>query len=159
MSPRRSQSVDRRRRVLVDESRNDECTSRPSIFRGNSDGPAPRYNHAALDAIKAPIAKYIPLRPYWMLVWFLVGLIPVLGLLLLDRKLPAIAGVIGPDASRAFDLDADGNLMAWFSTVTFGFAVAVMLGTYSVRRYRRDDYHGKFTIWRWGDRGRRAAQH
>ena len=39
--------------------------------------------------------------------------------------------------------------MAWCSSVTFGFAVAVMLGTYSVRRHRRDDYRGKFTVWRW----------
>ena len=149
MSPRRSQSVDRRRRVLVDESRNDEVSSRPSIFRGDSSGPATRYNHAALDAINAPIARYVPLRPYWLLIWFLVGLVPVFGLLLLDRKLHVIESVVGTAAARAFDLQADGNLMTWLSSVLFGFAVAVMLGTYSVRRFRRDDYRGRFTIWRW----------
>ncbi len=149
MSPRRSQSVDRRRRVLVDDSRNEAAPARPRIYRGDSEGPLPRYNFAALQAINAPISRYIPLRPYTLLVWFLTGLIPIMGLLLLNELLPGIAGIVGTKAARAFDLNASGNLMAWLSSVTFGFAIAVMLGTYSVRRFRRDDYRGRFTVWRW----------
>ena len=148
MSPRSSQRVDRRRRVLTDESRNDEVTT-PRIFHVDSDGPTHRYNESALKAINAPIAKHIPLRPFYLLVWFLVGLVPILGLLVLDQCRPEIATVVGSKATRAFDLNANGNLMAWFSTVAYGFAVAVMLGIYSVRRHRRDDYRGRFTIWRW----------
>lgn len=148
MSPRSSQRVDRRRRVLADESRNDEVTT-PRIFHVDSHGPTHRYSESALKAINAPIAKYIPLRPFYLLVWFLVGLIPILGLLVLDQYRPEIANVVGSKATHAFDLNANGNLMDWFSTVAYGFAVAVMLGIYSVRRHRRDDYRGRFTIWRW----------
>lgn len=141
--------MDRRRRALADETRNDDAVSRPRIFRAETSALAQRYNKAALQAINAPIAKYIPLRPYNLFVWFLVGLIPILGLLLLDSYLPEITHQLGTQATRGFDLSAPGNLMAWLSSVTFGFAVAVMLGTYSVRRHRRDDYRGRFTVWRW----------
>ena len=72
-----------------------------------------------------------------------------MGLLVLDQRQPQIARIIGQEAGRAFDLAQRGSLGAWLASVTFGFAVAIMLGTYSVRRYRRDDYRGKFTVWRW----------
>ncbi len=149
MSPRSSQRVDRRRRALADDTRNDDAIDRPRIFRAETSALAQRYNKAALQAINAPIAKYIPLRPYYLVVWFLAGLIPIVGLLLLDSYRPEISRYLGAEATRAIDLSATGNLMAWLSSVTFGFAVAVMLGTYSVRRHRRDDYRGRFTVWRW----------
>ena len=136
MSPRSSQRVDRRRRVLAVESRNEGEAITPRIFRGDSDGPTQRYNAAALQAINAPIAKYIPLRPFNLFIWFLIGLVPILGVLLLDLKRPLLARVLGSEATRPFDLMANGNLAAWLSSVTFAFAIAVMLGMYSVRRYR-----------------------
>lgn len=150
MSRRSQQRVDRRRRALVDEVRNDSEVARPRIYRGDSTGPTQRYNRLALDAINAPIARYVPLRPYSMVIWFLTGLVPILGLLLLDSYSWQLSKLLGEEAARAFRLSDDGNLMAWLSSVTFAFAVAVMLGTYSVRRYRRDDYRGNFTVWRWG---------
>lgn len=149
MSPRSSQRVDRRRRVLVDESRNEGAPITPRIFRGDSNGPTSRYNAAALQAINAPIAKYVPLRPYWLLIWFLVGLIPVMGLLLMDQNVDRVSSILGTDTAAIFDLNAKGNFAAWFSSVAFAFAVALMLGVYSVRRHRRDDYRGRFTVWRW----------
>lgn len=149
MSPRSQQRVDRRRRALVDEVRNDAEVARPRIYRGDATGPTQRYNRAALEAINAPIAKYIPLRSYSLVIWFLSGLVPILGLLLLDSYSWQLVGTLGEDAARAFTLSEPGNLMTWLSSITFGFAVAVMLGTYSVRRHRRDDYRGNFTVWRW----------
>ena len=149
MSPRSLQRVERRRRALVDEVKKDGDATRPRIYRGESSGPAQRYNETALQAINAPIAKYIPLRPYWLVVWFLIGLIPIVALLCLDSVSWQIGRVLSPDLARVFRLSAPGSLMAWCSSVTFAFAVAVMLGTYSVRRFRRDDYRGRFTVWRW----------
>lgn len=149
MSLRRSQSVDRRRRVLADESRNENAARSPRIFRGDSDGPLPRYNHSALQGLNAPIASYLPLRPYSLCVWFLVGLIPIFGLLVADQRLPELASVIGVEGARPFALTENGNLMSWVSAMTFALAIAVMLGIYSVRRHRRDDYRGHFTVWRW----------
>jgi len=149
MSPRSLQRVERRRRALVDEVKRDGDVTRPRIYRGDSTGPVQRYNATALQAINAPIAKYIPLRPYWLVVWFLVGLIPIVALLWLDSVSWQIGRFLSPDVARVFQLASPGSLMAWCSSVTFAFAVAVMLGTYSVRRHRRDDYRGRFTVWRW----------
>lgn len=149
MSPNNSPRVGRRRRVLADESRNDEGWIGPRIFRGDSEEPAARYRPAALHAINAPIAEYFPLRTYWLLVWFLAGLIPIVGLLLLEAKRPTIRAALGLEAVGALDLSAPGSLLAWCSSSVCAIAVVVMLGIYSVRRHRRDDYRGRFTVWRW----------
>ena len=73
MSPRSLHRDDRRRRALAEDTRSDDAPTMPRIFRGDSDGPKQRYNAAALQAINAPIAKYIPLRPFHLVVWFLLA--------------------------------------------------------------------------------------
>ncbi len=149
MSPRSSQRVDRRRRVLNDESRNEAAPTRPRIFRGDDEGPLCRYNAAALTALNAPIAKYIPLRPYSLVIWFLTGLIPIIGLMLLHQRRFEISQFVGSDAFRLFDIDSPGNLVGWCASITFAVAVPLILGIYSVRRHRRDDYRGRFAVWQW----------
>jgi len=141
--------VDRRRRVLNDESRNEAAPARPRIFRGDDEGPLCRYNAAALQAINAPIAKYIPLRPYSLTIWFLTGLIPIMGLMLLHQRRHEIAQFVGNDALRLFDIHGTGNLTSWCASITFAVAVPLILGIYSVRRHRRDDYRGHFAVWQW----------
>lgn len=149
MSPRSSQRVDRRRRVLADESRNDEPLTRPRIFRGDDEGPLSRYDEAALRAINAPIARYLPFRPFSLMVWFLVGLIPILGLMLLDQRRYHLAEWLGTDALRIFSLTEPGNLASWCASVAFAAAALVILAIYSVRRHRRDDYRARFAMWQW----------
>jgi hypothetical protein len=140
--------VDRRRRVLVDELRNEE-TVKPRIFRGDANGTGRRYNTAALQALDAPLVTYVPQRTYSLVLWFLLGLVPVLGLLAADVQLETIRRVVGAKGARPFDLQADGNLVTWFSSLAYGLATLIMLGIYTVRRHRRDDYRGRFTVWRW----------
>ena len=149
MSPRSSQRVDRRRRVLADESRHEETLSRPRIFRGDDEGPLSRYDERALFAINAPIVRYLPFRLYALLLWFLAGLLPVLGLMLLDQRKQRLADWLGADALRIFRLDGVGNLASWISSLVFVAAAVIILGIYSVRRNRRDDYRARFTVWQW----------
>ena len=49
----------------------------------------------------------------------------------------------------AFDLDGEGSLAVWFSSMTLTLAAAVALLVYTVRRFRRDDYHGRYRVWIW----------
>lgn len=149
MSPRTSARVDRRRRVLSDESRNEDAPERPRIFRGEDEGPLSRYDEAALHALESPIARYIPIRMFSMVIWFLCGLIPILGLMLLDQQRFRLGTYLGPDAIRIFDLTAYGSLASWLSSLLFGVAIPVILAIYSVRRNRRDDYRGRFAVWQW----------
>ena len=149
MSPRGSQRVDRRRRVLVDESRNEQLLTRPRIFRSDDDGPLSRYNESALRAINAPIASYLPFRQFTLCVWFLVGLIPILGLMLLDQRRFVLAKWLGEDALRIFDMRAHGSLASWCASLAFALVALLILAIYSVRRHRRDDYRAKFAVWQW----------
>ena len=110
MSSRTLQRDDRRRRALVDEVRNESKVTGPRIYRGDSWGLTQRYNKSALDAINAPISKYIPLRPYYLVIWFLVGLLPVFGLLLADTRAWQVRHLLGASAARAFDLGSPGSL-------------------------------------------------
>lgn len=49
----------------------------------------------------------------------------------------------------ALDLGAKGSLACWFSSLLLLAASAAALLVYSVRRYRIDDYPGRYRIWRW----------
>ncbi len=50
----------------------------------------------------------------------------------------------------AFDLDGEGSLAVWFSSMTLTLAAAAAVLVFTVRRFRRDDYHGRYRIWIWG---------
>lgn len=151
MSPRNSPRVDRRRRVLVDESRNDEyLIGKPRIFRGDSDAPPCRYNSLALQSLQAPIVRYLPLRRYHLLVWFLVGLLPIAGLAVLHVWQPTMESDLASGGTEALVLGNRGSFASWWASSSLAFSVLVILGIYSVRRHRRDDHRGRFTVWRLG---------
>ncbi len=149
VSRRSSHRLDRRRRVLVDESRTD-ATYTPRIFRTHDDsGPTSRYTNSALNSMQAPIAAYVPLRRFSLLVWLLTGLIPIVGLVALDSYRSQWVRVLGNGGPQAFDFAASGSLANWLSSMAFASATLLMLGIYSVRQHRRDDHRARFTVWRW----------
>ncbi|HYW78172.1 MAG TPA: hypothetical protein VE890_01295, partial [Thermoguttaceae bacterium] len=49
----------------------------------------------------------------------------------------------------AFDLDAEGSLSVWFSSITLALAGIGAVLVFSVRRHRTDDYHGHYRVWLW----------
>ena len=49
----------------------------------------------------------------------------------------------------AFDLDAEGSLAAWFSSLTLILASFAAVLVYTIRRYKTDDYQGNYRIWIW----------
>lgn len=141
--------MDRRRRVLVDESRNDEVITRPRIFRGDDEGPLSRYDESALQALNAPVARYIPFRQFSLVIWFLVGWVPIMGLLLLDQRRFQLSRVFGEETQRIFALHGHGSLSSWCAALAFLVAGLLILAIYSVRRHRRDDYRARFAVWQW----------
>jgi len=49
----------------------------------------------------------------------------------------------------AFDLAAKGSLASWFSSLLLLAAAGASLLVYTVRRFRTDDYQGRYRIWLW----------
>jgi hypothetical protein len=136
--------------VLADELRGD-APSTHRIFRGHDDdaGPANRYRESALQSMHASLTDFLPLRRFSLLVWFLTGLIPMVGLVALNDQQSVWSKMLGKSYLHSFDFTASGNLANWLSSIVLASAAVVMWGIYSVRKHRRDDYRARFMVWRW----------
>ena len=49
----------------------------------------------------------------------------------------------------AFDLDGEGSLANWFSSVILILAGLLAVLVYTIRRHKTDDYRGYYRIWLW----------
>jgi len=98
---------------------------------------------------QARLTDLVP-RPLWAyLLILLTGLTVIAGLELLYSWMPSLARYTTDGRVEAFDLDGEGSLAVWFSSTTLTLAALVAVIVYTVRRHRRDDYHGHYRVWLW----------
>ncbi len=99
---------------------------------------------------QARLTDLIP-RSLWVYAVALVlGLGVVAGLeWLYAYASPRLAPFTTDGSVEAFDLDGEGTIAVWFSSTTLTVAAFVAYIVYTVRRHRRDDYHGVYRIWLW----------
>ncbi|HUY93338.1 MAG TPA: hypothetical protein VMV10_31720 [Pirellulales bacterium] len=156
--PRSSQLDDRRRRVLTEEviggAGPDSASAASSLSKASSrrrrSAAAVRpYGDTALLDEQPRITDLIPRRYGVLALLFLAGVTAVAGLEALYAFLPELASKTADGTLAAFDLEAEGSLAAWFSSSTLSLAAAVAVVTYSIRRHKADDYHGRYRIWLW----------
>jgi hypothetical protein len=143
---------DRRRRLLHEEilgaaARDGEAASgppgRPSTRR------YPRYAKAADMSQQPRITDLVPQRKWVLALWCLFGLAVVAGLEALYWWMPAVARMTRDGRVAAFDLDGEGSLAAWFTSVVLGLAGLAAVLIYTLRRHRLDDYRGRYRLWLW----------
>ena len=79
----------------------------------------------------------------------LAGLTVVIGLETLYACMPELAAGTTDGRIAAFDLDGEGSLAVWFSSVTLIIAAIGAVLVFTVRRHRTDDYHGHYRVWLW----------
>ena len=91
----------------------------------------------------------IPMRLSTFAIIFLAGASVVAGLETLYVWMPQLAAMTSDGRVAAFDLDGEGSLAVWFSSMTLALAGAAALVVYSIRRHRIDDYRGHYRIWLW----------
>jgi len=91
----------------------------------------------------------IPRRLTTFALWFLAGLTVVVGLEALYAWMPDLAPMTTDGRVAAFDLDGEGSLAAWFSSVVLVLACLGAIMVYAIRRYKTDDYQGYYRIWVW----------
>lgn len=139
---------DRRRRLLTEESTAAVATEDPSK-RSKGDVNAARYTDGALYANRARITDLCPQRSWVLAACLLSGLLIVAGLEGLYHWMPALSAQTTDGRIEAFDLDGEGSLAVWFSSLTLAAAAGVSLLVYSIRRHKLDDYHGSYRIWVW----------
>lgn len=152
---RSGQRDDRRRRVLNDTlavAAAGSCRpSRRSV--GGGERPAERksenYGDAAFMDQQPRLTDLVPRRLGGFILLFVVGLAVVAGLLGLYAWMPKIAGMTTDGRVAAFDLDGEGSLAVWFSSMTLALAGLVAILVFTVRRHRTDDYPGRYRVWLW----------
>ena len=94
----------------------------------------------------------IPRRVTTFVLLFLAGLIVVAGLELLYSwaSTPAMLEITRDGSPvAAFDLDSEGSLAVWFSSIVLFISALVAVLIYAIRRFKTDDYQGYYRIWLW----------
>lgn len=118
--------------------------------REGKGGKTRNYSDAALATNQWPITALIPTRGSTLAVMALAGLIVVTLLNLLHAELPRLARLCGgAEGLAALDLTARGSLAGWFSSLLLAWSAIMAAQTYNLRRYRVDDYKGRYRVWLW----------
>lgn len=95
------------------------------------------------------LTDLVPLRLGTYLIILLVAATIIAGLEALYFSMPKLASMTTDGRVAAFDLDGEGSLAVWFSSTTLLLASVAALLVFTVRRFRRDDYHGRYRVWIW----------
>lgn len=145
---------DRRRRVLNDtvlgqSASKRKRTARPSASEPVEEGRSPNYGDAEFLDEMPRLVDFVPLRLPVYLVFLACAAGTIAGLVELFRWSPALARWTGIGEIAAFDLSGRGTIGSWLSSMLLMLAGILAVLVFSVRRHRRDDYHGHYRVWLW----------
>jgi len=93
------------------------------------------------------LTDLVPRRLPILALVMLAGLAIIAALEILYTWMPEFDAITSDGRVAAFDLDGEGSLAVWFSSVTLLAAAAVAVIVYFVRRHKTDDYQGRYRIW------------
>jgi len=139
ISPRES----RRRRVLVDESLRSGVPTEARTRKRQ----APRYRPEALDLVNRPLGALIPVRPYWLNVIALSGLVAIFALVDLDLACSSGVWYFHREVLQPLRVANASSLASWLSSLLLLVAAVYAMLIYSMRCHRMDDYRGRYRIW------------
>ncbi len=155
-APHRSPREERRRRLL----NNDDALGKVSVDQTETASARrarletrmsnQRYAKTAQYPEQTRLVDLVPESWVAICLWFLAGLLVIVGLEGLYHWMPRVAHATTDGRVAAFDLDGEGSLAATFSSFQLLMAAAFSLVVYHLRRHRLDDYHGRYRIWIWG---------
>lgn len=95
------------------------------------------------------VSELVPRRIATLALWLFAGLSVIAGLEAAYFYMPRFAAGTSDGTIAAFDLDGEGCLAVWFSSLLLGLASLVCLLIFSIRRHKADDYHGRYRVWLW----------
>jgi hypothetical protein len=144
---------ERRRRLIADdpnEESSDESGVRIARPATGADDSASRpyaltterQRSRALDAL-------FPSRLLTIWLIALAGLMLTGGLVIVHLWAVGWSDRLATSELVLLDLDSSRNLSRWFASTLLGFAAAIAMFIFSLRRHRLDDYHGRYRVWLW----------
>jgi hypothetical protein len=141
---------DRRRRLLTDDPSDQEDTGcrvwpeEDAAGKGKSD----YYGNAEFLEQQWQLLDLVP-RRLWFVTLLLLTCIAIIAGLEAAYAWAVGRAAAGGAIAVALDVGAKGSLACWFSALTLLAASVAALLVYTVRRYRTDDYQGRYRVWRW----------
>ncbi len=95
------------------------------------------------------LTDLIPTRPVTLAAVLLAGAIVVGVLVELYLLMPRVAAGSPGGRIAALDLAQRGSLATWCSSTMLAAAGLTAIIIYTIRRHKRDDYHGRYRVWLW----------
>jgi hypothetical protein len=138
---------ERRRRSLLEEAvaADDGTTARPRRTSKASE----TYTELARTECHARWSDFVPLRHLTVAAFLAAGLVAIAALEA-AYYFVSQAEIWATGELAALDLARADSLAGWFMSVALLAAAALSVFIYSVRRYRVDDYRGRYRVWLWG---------
>jgi hypothetical protein len=158
MSFNRSPQQDgRRRRALFDEAAENGPSRTAARTRTSKANAVSRSRAGAVVPYGSPefvdhlprVTDLVPMKWRYIIPLTLLGLGVIAGLEWLYSLMPRLAPLTTDGSVESFDLDAEGTLAVWFSSLVLLLSCGVSLIIYSVRRHTIKDYNARYRIWIW----------
>ena len=147
---RSGQRNDRRRRFFSDgnSGRRSGAAQHPA-FRDPIDRRSDNYGDAEFMDEQLRLTDLVPRRLITFGLIMLAGFAIIGGLEALYSWMPQLAANTTDSSIAAFDLDAEGSLATWYSSLLLLLAACAAVLVYMVRRHKMDDYQGNYRVWLW----------
>ena len=144
MLRRRGQSDERRRRMLVDDTSNEGCKKKSAARSRKVPGSGTRYADGTIER-QLRIVDLVPQNAWIHPLLFFISLLGIAGLLGLHHWQQSRAAT----PLAIFDLQQRTSLAAWVAALGLLLVAVLALITFSLRRWRKSDYHTRYRVWLW----------
>ena len=123
----------------------DKDDAKPTASSGKS--PTRAYAPAVLEDRQPRLTDLVPQRAFVLVMLGLLGLTAIASIECVYIHLQSIlsSGVRLP----GLDLEQQGSVASWFSSMTLALGATASLVIYSIRVHRVDDYRGRYRVWLW----------
>ncbi|MEX2140029.1 MAG: hypothetical protein WD894_12260 [Pirellulales bacterium] len=139
---------DRRRRSLLEDATAAQEPGTAAKSRRTSKA-AEAYTELARSECHARWSDFVPLRNWSLAAFFTVGLL-LIAALEAAYYFATQSAIWSAGRLRALDLAEAGSLAGWWSALVMVACALLSAFVYSVRRFRLDDYRGRYRVWLWG---------
>ncbi|MGD0655993.1 MAG: hypothetical protein ABSA16_16780 [Thermoguttaceae bacterium] len=145
------QRNNRRRRLLTEDTYNGGAMPISPVSSGDAPqaNQSDHYRDAFFMDEQMRLIDLVPRRLTILALWLAAGLAVIAGLGGLHAWQSGLSTRIQGWQFAALDLTQRGCLGNWFSSLLLLAASTIAVLTYTIRRHRTDDYHGRYRIWLW----------
>lgn len=139
---------ERRRRLLTDDLSESDDAASCRVWTDDAPRRPEYYGNPQFLERQWRLLDLVPQRLLLMAILSLAGIGIIAGLE------AAYAGAIqhltaDQKLATALNVGAKGSLACWFASLTLLAASFAALVVYTIRRYRTDDYQGRYRVWIW----------